>query len=66
LFGLLLLTKRPFRISDYIKIGDNEGKVVTIGSFYVFLKPISYHPKDSLIKVPNKFFWKKIFLIMAQ
>lgn len=55
----MLLTKRPFRISDYIKIGDNEGKVVHIGSFYVFLKPISYHPKDSLIKVPNKIFLEK-------
>ena len=54
----MLLTKKPFRIGDYIKIGDDEGKVKHIGTFFVFLEPITTEINDT-IKIPNKIFLEK-------
>jgi len=54
----MLLTKRPFRIGDYIKIGEDEGKVKHIGTFFVFLDPINTEINET-IKIPNKLFLEK-------
>ncbi len=54
----ILLIKKPFRIGDNIKIGEEEGNVKHIGIFYVHLDstPESY---DDFIKIPNKIFIDK-------
>lgn len=54
----ILLTKRPFRIGDYIRIGEDEGKVMYIGSFYVLIDS-SPHTKDDFVRIPNKLFLEK-------
>jgi len=54
----MLLTKRPFRIGDYIKIGDDEGRVKHIGTFYVFLDPLNTDLNQT-IKISNKIFLEK-------
>lgn len=54
---LILLVKKPFRIGDNIKIGEEEGIVKHIGIFYVHID----NTPESLdyIKVPNKIFIDK-------
>ncbi|MEM4397330.1 MAG: mechanosensitive ion channel, partial [Candidatus Woesearchaeota archaeon] len=54
----MLLTKKPFRIGDFIKIGEEEGKVMHIGTFYVILDNTPDR-KDDFIRVPNKIFLEK-------
>jgi MscS family membrane protein len=54
----VLLTKRPFRIGDYIKIGEEEGKVIHIGTFYVLLDETP-DSKEDYTRVPNKLFLEK-------
>lgn len=54
----ILLTKRPFRIGDYIKIGDDEGKVMHIGTFYVLIDN-SPNTKDDFVRIPNRMFLEK-------
>lgn len=51
----MLLTKKPFRIGDYIKMGENEGIVKHIGTFFVFIEPIDTDLKGT-VKIPNKLF----------
>lgn len=58
-FGwMVLLRKTPFRIGDYIRIGEDEGRVVHIGTFYVLLDKT-----DELVevftRVPNRLFLEK-------
>ncbi len=58
-FGwIILLRKQPFRIGDYIKIGDDEGKVLHIGTFYVLLDRTHELP-DQYTRVPNRLFLEK-------
>jgi len=46
----IILTKHPFRIGDYIKVGDDAGIVDRIGTFYITLQ----NPGAvDFIKVPN-------------
>lgn len=54
----ILLTKKPFRIGDYITIDEYHGKVQHIGTFYVIVddSPESF---DDFIKIPNKIFLEK-------
>ena len=54
----ILLTKRPFRIGDYIKIDDYEGRVQHIGTFHVVVddSPESF---EDYVKIPNKLFLEK-------
>lgn len=57
----ILLTKKPFKIGDYIRVGEDdylEGQVKHIGLFYVVISPApgSY---DDFFKVPNKTFLEK-------
>jgi MscS family membrane protein len=54
----VLLTKKPFRIGDHIRIDEYEGKVEHIGTFYVILDeyPESY---EDYVRVPNKIFLEK-------
>lgn len=54
----ILLTKKPFRIGDYIKIGEDEGLVGHIGTFFVFLESINTNINET-IKIPNKIFLEK-------
>jgi MscS family membrane protein len=55
---LVLLRKKPFRIGDYIKIGEDYGKVVHIGTYYVILDRTSELP-DDFTRIPNRFFLEK-------
>ncbi|MDK2911369.1 MAG: MscS family rane protein [Methanolobus sp.] len=54
----ILLTKKPFKIGDYISIEGVEGLVKHIGMFYVLLddSPETY---EDFFKVPNKIFLEK-------
>lgn len=54
----ILLTKKPFKIGDYIKVGDEEGLVKHIGLFYVVVDPYP-HTYDDYYKIPNKVFLEK-------
>jgi len=58
-FGwMILLNKKPFRIGDHIRIGDDEGKVIHIGTFYVLLDNTPELTQD-FIRVPNRLFLEK-------
>ncbi len=58
-FGwIVLLRKQPFRIGDYIRIGEDEGKVLHIGTFYVLLDRTHELP-DEYTRVPNRLFLEK-------
>ncbi len=54
----MLLTKKPFRIGDYVKMGEEEGIVKHIGTFFVFVDPINTEIKQTM-KIPNKLFLEK-------
>lgn len=55
---MILLRKKPFKIGDYIRIGEDEGKVQHIGTFYVLLDKTHNLPED-FIRVPNRIFLEK-------
>jgi small-conductance mechanosensitive channel len=55
---IILLRKKPFRIGDYIRIGDDEGRVQHIGTFFVLLDSTPEFP-DDFTRVPNKLFLEK-------
>jgi MscS family membrane protein len=55
---LILLRKKPFRIGDYIRIGDDEGEVRHIGTFHVILDKTP-DTRDDFTRVPNKTFLEK-------
>jgi small conductance mechanosensitive channel len=47
--GLTLLLLKPFKLGDYVKIGDTEGTVLSIGTFFTeFTTPDNRH-----ISLPN-------------
>ena len=46
----IILTKKPFRIGDYVKIGDEAGTVERIGTFFITLQNPG---AQDFIKVPN-------------
>jgi MscS family membrane protein len=54
----ILLTKKPFKIGDYIKVGNEEGIVQHIGTFYVVLDEFPEN-KDDFSKIPNKLFMEQ-------
>lgn len=54
----MLLTKKPFRIGDFISIGDHEGRVQHIGTFYVVIDDTPDTREDH-VRVPNKLFLEK-------
>ncbi|PKP38987.1 MAG: mechanosensitive ion channel protein MscS [Bacteroidetes bacterium HGW-Bacteroidetes-15] len=65
-FGwIILLKKNPFRIGDYIRIGDDEGKVLHIGTFYVLLDKTEEFPED-FTRVPNRLFLEKSINILGR
>lgn len=47
--GLYVIVSRPFRVKDYVKIGDVEGQVEGISINYTNL----YTPSFNLLKIPN-------------
>ena len=53
-----MLRKKPFRIGDYIRIGESEGRVIHIGTFYVLLDKTIDIPED-FTRVPNRLFLEK-------
>jgi small-conductance mechanosensitive channel len=55
----MLLTKKPFRIGDYIRIGEDTGKVLHIGTFFVTLDEDPTLDGE-VIKIPNKMFLEKV------
>jgi MscS family membrane protein len=55
---MVLLFKRPFRIGDFIKIGDDEGQVEHIGTFFVTIDDGTDNPQRS-VKVPTQLFLTK-------
>jgi MscS family membrane protein len=58
-FGwIILLRKKPFRIGDYIKIENDEGRVIHIGTFHVLIDKTSESPED-FTRVPNRLFLEK-------
>ncbi|SKB98005.1 Mechanosensitive ion channel [Alkalitalea saponilacus] len=58
-FGwMILLRKKPFRIGDYIRIGDDVGKVLHIGTFYVLLDNTDHLP-ENFTRIPNRIFLEK-------
>jgi len=54
----ILLRKKPFKIGDYIKLGDDQGRVKHIGTFFVILDPTPEFPED-YIRIPTKLFLEK-------
>jgi len=65
-FGwMILLRKKPFRIGEYIRIGEDEGKVMHIGTFYVLLDSTSNLPED-YTRVPNRLFLEKSITILGK
>lgn len=53
LVWFIVLTKKPFRINDYIKIGEDSGIVDRIGTIFITLKP-DHCDYDNIKKIPNK------------
>lgn len=65
-FGwMILLRKKPFRIGDYIRIGEDEGKVLHIGTFYVLLDSTQDLPED-YTRVPNRLFLEKSIINLGK
>lgn len=65
-FGwIILLQKKPFRIGDYIRIGEDEGKVIHIGTFYVLLDKTPELP-DDYTRVPNRLFLEKSIIKLGK
>lgn len=57
----ILLTKKPFKIGDYIRVGEDdylEGQVKHIGLFYVVVTPMP-EISEEYFKIPNKTFLEK-------
>jgi MscS family membrane protein len=58
-FGwMVLLRKKPFRIGDYIRIGEDEGRVQHIGTFFVLLAN-TISTNEQFTRVPNRLFLEK-------
>jgi small-conductance mechanosensitive channel len=60
-----MLRKKPFRIGDHIRIGEEEGKVLHIGTFYVLLDKTTQLPED-YTRVPNRLFLEKSILNLGK
>lgn len=59
----IILTKHPFRIGDYVKIGEEAGTVERIGTFFVTLQ----NPGAiDFIKVPNNTLLTKAIINMGK
>jgi MscS family membrane protein len=54
----ILLSKKPFKIGDYIRIDGFEGKVMHIGTFFVVLDD-SPDIMEDYTRVPNRIFLEK-------
>lgn len=47
--GIFILIFRPFRVGDYIKVGDSEGSVVDIRVMYTEISTLG----NQMIVIPN-------------
>jgi MscS family membrane protein len=52
----VILNKRPFRIGDHIRFGDESGRVERIGTLFV---TVAGEESGTVIKLPNKLFLDK-------
>ncbi|MFH0875965.1 MAG: mechanosensitive ion channel domain-containing protein [archaeon] len=55
----VILTKKPFRIGYFIKVGEYYGKVERIGTFFVTIKDPFF---KIIIKLPNKFIFENTII----
>lgn len=51
--GIVTIFERPYRVGDWIQIGDAYGEVISVGFRAVVLRS----PDDSLILIPHKKLW---------
>ncbi|MBN2095655.1 MAG: mechanosensitive ion channel [Candidatus Aenigmarchaeota archaeon] len=61
---LIVLQKKPFRIGDVIKMGEDVGMVTKIGTFFITIESVS-DPKET-VKIPNKQILEKNVLNMGR
>jgi len=54
--GVVTVLERPYRVGDWIQIGDAYGEVISIGFRTVELRS----PDDSVILIPHKKLWDSI------
>lgn len=47
--GILLLVLKPFKVNDYIEVGENKGSVESISIFYTYLRTFD----NKRIVIPN-------------
>lgn len=47
--GIWIAIVKPYILADYVKIGDNEGIIIDIGSTYTKIK----HPDSTITLIPN-------------
>jgi len=59
---LMILLRKPFRIGNVIRIGEDTGKVIAIDAFFVSLQPDA-GVEGNIIRVPNRVFLEKSVLI---
>jgi len=57
---LLILTKKPLQIGDGVRIGDDEGEVISIGTFFFTLRTST--GSRAYVKIPNTFILSKSLL----
>lgn len=50
---IIILLKKPFRMNDYIRLDDTEGRITHIGTFYLTLDTCVGN-ENKLIRIPNK------------
>ena len=57
---LIIINKKPFRIGDVIRVGDDIGQVTRIGTFFSTLEPL--RGAGQFIKIPNRILLEKNML----
>ncbi len=60
LSGVLLLIYRPFRLGNYIRVGDKEGHVVGIDLRYTTLRN-----ESNFILIPNQALFKEAIIVTS-
>ncbi|HII89189.1 TPA: mechanosensitive ion channel, partial [Candidatus Woesearchaeota archaeon] len=61
---LIIINKKPFRIGDVIRVGDDIGQVTRIGTFFSTLEPL--RGAGQFIKIPNRILLEKNMINMGQ
>ncbi len=61
---LVIINKKPFRIGEVIAVGDDQGQVTRIGTFFTTLEPL--RAAGQYIKVPNRVLLEKNIVNMGK